>query len=98
MGDEGDGLLTPGEQLVLSDRDAVSVLVEPTRARRTHIAAVGALSDISAALDREPQWPSNIARLAVTGGVFAPPTATGPHSRQRMTITSTSTPLRVCKL
>jgi purine nucleosidase len=78
MGHEGDGLLTPGERPAFSERDAVSVLVEGTADGRTHVAAVGALSNISAALAGEPRRPTGLARLAVMGGVFVSPNANGP--------------------
>jgi len=78
MGHEGQGLLQPGEQLTVSERDAISLLVQQTAEATVQLATVGALSNLAAALEREPAMADRIERLAVMGGVFAPPLEDGP--------------------
>lgn len=79
MGHEGEGLLEDGADVALSERDAVSLLVEETGTEPVTVATVGPLTNLAAALDREPGLTGRIDRLAVMGGVFARPTAGGPQ-------------------
>ncbi|MDP8960327.1 MAG: nucleoside hydrolase, partial [Actinomycetota bacterium] len=77
MGHEGEGLLEPGEQPELSRRDGVSLLLEETaeavRAERAiHVAAIGAQTNVAAALDRDARFSERVAKMAVMGGVFGP--------------------------
>lgn len=60
------------DNLPLSRRDAVTLLLDECAARPTEVAVVGMQSNIAAALERDPSFADDVARLAVMGGVFAP--------------------------
>ena len=77
MGHEGEVILEPGEQLALSDRDGVSLLLEETARHHAGgapltVATIGMQTNVAAALDREQALVEWVGRLAVMGGVFAP--------------------------
>ncbi len=57
--------------LLLSNRDAVTLLLDECGARRCEVATVGMQSNVAAALERDPSFAHDVARLAVMGGVFA---------------------------
>lgn len=59
-------------ELALSSRDGVTLLLEECEAQRCEVATVGMQSNIAAALERDPGFANDVARLAVMGGVFAP--------------------------
>lgn len=61
----------PGD-LELSARDAVTLLLEECTGGGYEVATVGMQSNIAAALERDPGFASDVARVAVMGGVFAP--------------------------
>lgn len=71
-GHEGEGLVERGEELPLSSRDAVTLLIEECATHRYEIATIGMQSNIAAALDRDPAFVPYVPRLTVMGGVFAP--------------------------
>ncbi len=55
-----------------SERDAVTLIAETCAAGDVALATVGMQSNLAAALARDPGLTSDIPRLAVMGGVFAP--------------------------
>jgi purine nucleosidase len=68
-----DAMLGPlTDDLALSDRDAVTLLLEETEAGRCEVATVGMQSNIAAALVRDPGFAHAFPRLVVMGGVFGP--------------------------
>jgi purine nucleosidase len=68
-GHEGEGVLEPGEELPLSERDAVEVLVADAPGRT--VATIGMPTNVAAAFAREPALPRRVRRLAVMGGIFS---------------------------
>ena len=58
--------------LALSERDAVTLLLDECEAHRYEIATVGMQSNIAAALERDPGFGATVPRVTVMGGVFAP--------------------------
>jgi len=58
--------------LPISERDAVTLLLEECAAHQYELATVGMQSNIAAALDRDPSFAADVPRLTVMGGVFAP--------------------------
>ncbi|HUH08348.1 MAG TPA: nucleoside hydrolase, partial [Egibacteraceae bacterium] len=69
MGHEGVGLPGDREPPPISQRDAVTALIEA--ASGTHLAVIGMHTNIAAALEREPRMAEQIPRLALMGGVFS---------------------------
>jgi purine nucleosidase len=69
-GHEGQGLLEEGEELPLSPRHGVDLLVESLRAEEMEVVTVGPQSNLAAALIREPGIAERISRLTVMGGFF----------------------------
>jgi purine nucleosidase len=69
-GHEGRGLLEEGEELPLSPRHAVDLLVESLRAEEMEVVTVGPQSNLAAALVKEPGIAERISRLTVMGGFF----------------------------
>jgi purine nucleosidase len=69
-GHEGQGLLEEGEELPLSPRHAVDLLVESLQAEETEVVTVGPQSNLAAALIKEPAIATRIPRLTVMGGFF----------------------------
>jgi purine nucleosidase len=67
---EGKGLLEDGEDLPLSPRHAVDLLVESLQAEETEVVTVGPQSNLAAALIREPAIAGRIPHLTVMGGFF----------------------------
>lgn len=73
FGHEGEGLLEPGETFELSQRDAVTLIIDETkRDPNIHVATIGMQTTIAEAVARDPELPKRVRRLAVMGGVFAP--------------------------
>ena len=69
-GHEGERLLEGDEELEISPRDAVTLLLEECRAG-CEIATVGMQSNVAAAIERDESFPARVRRLAVMGGLFA---------------------------
>jgi len=69
-GHEGQGLLEEGEDLPLSPRHGVDLLVESLRAEEMEVVTVGPQSNLAAALIKEPAIAGRITRLTVMGGFF----------------------------
>jgi inosine-uridine nucleoside N-ribohydrolase len=65
-------LLGEERELPISDRDAVTLLLEECDSRRCEIATVGMQSNVAAALEQDPGFGQTVPRLTVMGGVFAP--------------------------
>ncbi len=72
FGHEGEGLLEPGEELAVSPRDGVTLLLEECAAHQYEVATVGMQSNMAAALERAPAFAEHVPRVTVMGGVFAP--------------------------
>ncbi|HEV2072896.1 MAG TPA: nucleoside hydrolase [Thermomicrobiales bacterium] len=75
-GHEGVGLLEAGDDARFGqspDQHAVDYLIESVMARpgKVHLLAVGPLTNVAAALIREPKLASNLAHLTIMGGVIA---------------------------
>jgi purine nucleosidase len=69
LGDEGDFALAPGERLGHAGESAVDALVRLLRAEDgLGVVAVGPLTNVATALEREPALAGRIARLTVMGG------------------------------
>jgi inosine-uridine nucleoside N-ribohydrolase len=58
--------------LPIAERDGVSLLLEECAAHHYEVATVGMQSNVAAALDSDPSFADDVARLTVMGGVFAP--------------------------
>lgn len=71
-GHEDAMLLGDERDLPISERDAVTLLLEECEAHRCTVATVGMQSNVAAALERDPGFAADAGRLAVMGGVFAP--------------------------
>lgn len=76
-GHEGVGLLEEGDEERFGtspDQHAVDYLVERVMSRpgEIHALAIGPLTNIAAALRREPAFAGNVAHLTVMGGYIAP--------------------------
>jgi purine nucleosidase len=69
FGHEGQGILE-GEPPAISQRDAVDVIIETLLAQDTEVVTLGPLSNLAAALDREPRIAERIPHLTVMGGFF----------------------------
>ena len=69
-GHEGQGLLEEGEDLPLSPRHGVDLIVESLRAEETEVVTVGPQSNLAAALIKEPDTAGRISHLTVMGGFF----------------------------
>jgi len=69
-GHEGQGLLEEAEDLPLSPRHGVDVLVQSLRAEEMEVATVGPQSNLAAALMKEPGIAGRISHLTVMGGFF----------------------------
>ena len=59
-------------ELAMSERDAVTLLLEECAAGEVEVATVGMQSNVAAALERDPSFAGDVPRLVVMGGVFAP--------------------------
>ena len=70
FGHEGKGIVEQGEELPVSQRDAVDVIVDSLLAEEMEVVTLGPLSNIAAALAREPRIAQRISRLTVMGGFF----------------------------
>jgi len=71
-GHEDDMLGPWTDELALSERDGVSLLLEECAAHRYEVCTVGMQSNVAAALERDPSFADDVPRLTVMGGVFAP--------------------------
>jgi purine nucleosidase len=76
-GHEGVGLLEPDDTQRFGqnpDRHAVDFLVDTVMSRpgEMHLLAVGPLTNVAAAMVRQPEVAYNIARLTIMGGYIAP--------------------------
>jgi purine nucleosidase len=69
-GHEGQGILEEGEDLPLSPRHGVDLLVEWLRAEEIEVITVGPQSNLAAALIKEPALAGRISHLTVMGGFF----------------------------
>jgi len=58
--------------LEISERDAVTLLLDECEPGGMQVATIGMQSNVAAALDRDPAFAANVDRLAVMGGMFAP--------------------------
>lgn len=72
FGHEGEGLLQDADTAETFGRHGVDVLLERTAQEPLEIAVVGMQSNMAAAVDRDPTFPSRAGRVHVMGGVFAP--------------------------
>ena len=59
-------------ELLLSERDAVTLLIDECATHGYEVATVGMQSNIAAALERDPGFAHTLPHLTVMGGVFAP--------------------------
>lgn len=66
---DGHGLLTDREMFELSERDAVTLLLDTSDVA---VSTIGMQSNVAAAVRRDPSYPQRVPLLAVMGGVFAP--------------------------
>lgn len=69
-GHEGEGILDAGEEVLISSRDAVSLLIEA--ADGCELVTIGPQTNFAAAVARDPTFGARIARRTVMGGVFSP--------------------------
>ena len=69
-GHEGRGLLEEGEDVLISPRDGVDVIVDTLLAEEVEVVTIGPLTNLAAALEREPRITERIPRLTVMGGFF----------------------------
>lgn len=68
-----DAMLGPdARDLPISERDAVTLLLDECAARPTHLAVVGMQSNMAAALARDSAFAHEPELVSVMGGVFAP--------------------------
>ena len=68
-----DAMLGPlAGDLPISPRDGVTLLIEECDAHNYEVATVGMQSNIAAAIERDASFASDVPRLTVMGGVFAP--------------------------
>lgn len=71
MGHEGRGLLRGGEELAVSSRDAVTLLLEESaRSDGLQVATIGMQTNVAAAVARDASFSRRVSRLGVMGGVF----------------------------
>lgn len=70
FGHEGKGILEEGEEPTISRRAAIEVIVDSLLAEEMEVVTLGPLSNIAAALAREPRIAQRISRLTVMGGFF----------------------------
>ena len=69
-GHEGRGLLEEGEDIPISPRDGVDVIVDTLLADEMEVVTIGPLTNLAAALEREPRIAKRIPRLTLMGGLF----------------------------
>jgi purine nucleosidase len=70
LGHEGKGIVEEGEELDIAQRDGVDVIVESLLVEEKEVVTLGPLSNVAAALAREPRIARRISRLTVMGGFF----------------------------
>jgi purine nucleosidase len=70
FGHEGEGILEEREEPEISRRDAVDLIVESLLAEEMEVVTLGPVTNVAAALDREPRIARRITRLTVMGGFF----------------------------
>jgi purine nucleosidase len=71
-GHEGRGLLEESEPVPISRRDGVDAIVDTLLAEETEVVTIGPLTNLAAALEREPRIAGRISHLTVMGGFFHP--------------------------
>jgi purine nucleosidase len=72
FGHEGEGL-ADGPDVPLDPQDAATLLLDASHAPHPPaVVTIGMLSNVAAALHRDPSYPQRGPRLTVMGGVFAP--------------------------
>lgn len=69
FGHEGQGILED-QRPAISQRHAVELIIETLLAHDTEVLTLGPLSNLAAALDREPRIAQRIPHLTVMGGFF----------------------------
>jgi purine nucleosidase len=69
-GHEARGLPEEGEDVPISPRDGVDVIVDTLLAEEMEVVTIGPLTNLAAALEREPRIAERIPRLTVMGGFF----------------------------
>ena len=69
-GHEGRGLLEEGEDISISPRDGVDLIVDTLLAEEMEVVAIGPLTNLAAALEREPRIAQRIRHLTLMGGFF----------------------------
>jgi purine nucleosidase len=76
-GHEGRGLLAEGEHVPISSRHGVDVIVDTLLAEQVEVVTIGPLTNLAAALKREPRIAERIPRLTLMGGLFQRPELQG---------------------
>jgi purine nucleosidase len=71
LGAEGEGILEPGEYVPYSSRSGVDVLTERADGATT-VATVGPLTNLAAALHRDPAFASRVSKMATMAGALRP--------------------------
>jgi purine nucleosidase len=71
-GHEDEMLGVHPADMTISDRDAVTLLLDECESGDIEVATVGMQSNMAAALARDPGFAATLPRLTVMGGVFAP--------------------------
>src|SRR6476660_9107521 len=61
-GHEGEGFLEESDDLALSERDGVTLLLEECEAHHYEVATIGMQSNIAAALERDPSFAHEVPR------------------------------------
>jgi purine nucleosidase len=60
------------DDLRVSERDAISLLLDECEGGEVSLCTVGMQSNVAAALERDPSFASTVPQLTVMGGLFAP--------------------------
>ena len=69
-GHEGRGLLEESEDIPISSRDGVDLIIDTLLAEEMEVVTIGPLTNLAAALEREPRIAKRVPRLTVMGGFF----------------------------
>lgn len=75
LGSEGEGLLDhpwDGPEATIHDISAPDWLIEQSRRRPFHLAAIGPFSNVAAAIQRDPAFAGRLRHLSVMGGLVEP--------------------------
>jgi purine nucleosidase len=70
FGHEGKGIVDEGEDIPFSQRDAIEVIVDSLLTEEMEVVTIGPLSNVAAALAREPRIAQRMTHLTVMGGFF----------------------------